>query len=46
MKVRATIQKLDSKTLVIRDIPYGRTTASVVDSILKANEGKIKIKSG
>ena len=45
VKVRATIQKLDSKTLVIRDIPYGRTTASVVDSILKANEkGKIKIK--
>jgi Type IIA topoisomerase (DNA gyrase/topo II, topoisomerase IV), A subunit len=45
VKVRTTISKLDNKTLVIRDIPYGRTTASVVDSILKANEkGKIKIK--
>lgn len=45
IKVRAAIQKLDNKTLVIRDIPFGRTTASVVESILKANErGKIKIK--
>ncbi|MDD2511906.1 MAG: DNA gyrase/topoisomerase IV subunit A [Proteiniphilum sp.] len=45
VKVRATITKLDNKTLVVRDIPYGRTTASVVESILKANEkGKIKIK--
>ncbi len=45
VKVRSTITKLDNKTLVIKDIPFGRTTASVVDSILKANEkGKIKIK--
>lgn len=45
VKVRATISKLDNKTLVIRDIPYGRTTASVVESILKANDkGKIKIR--
>ncbi len=45
VKVRATIEKLDNRTLVIRDIPYGRTTASVVDSILKANDrGKIKIR--
>ncbi|MDN5306106.1 MAG: topoisomerase subunit, partial [Bacteroidota bacterium] len=45
VKVRATIGKLDNKTLVIRDIPFGRTTSSVVDSILKANDkGKIKIK--
>jgi len=45
VKVRSTITKLDNKTLVINDIPYGRTTASVVESILKANEkGKIKIK--
>jgi topoisomerase-4 subunit A len=45
VKVRATISKLDNKTLVIRDIPFGRTTSSVVDSILKANDkGKIKIK--
>jgi len=38
VKVRSTITKLDNKTLVINDIPYGRTTASVVESILKANE--------
>ncbi|MCE5204563.1 MAG: DNA gyrase/topoisomerase IV subunit A [Porphyromonadaceae bacterium] len=45
VKVRSTITKLDNKTLVIKDVPYGRTTASVVDSILKANDkGKIKIK--
>ena len=45
VKVRATIMKLDNKTLIIKDIPFGRTTASVVDSILKANDkGKIKIK--
>ncbi len=45
VKVRATIEKLDNRTLVIRDIPYGRTTTSVVDSILKANDrGKIKIR--
>lgn len=45
VKVRTTITKLDNKTLIIKDIPYGRTTASVVDSILKANEkGKIKIR--
>lgn len=45
VKVRATISKLDNKTLVIKDIPFGKTTASVVDSILKANDkGKIKIR--
>ena len=45
VKVRSTITKLDNKTLIIKDVPYGRTTASVVDSILKANDkGKIKIK--
>lgn len=45
VKVRAKISKQDSKTLVITEIPYGRTTSSVIDSILKANEkGKIKIK--
>lgn len=45
VKVRASIEKLDSKTLVIKDIPFGRTTASVVDSILRANDkGKIKIR--
>jgi topoisomerase-4 subunit A len=45
VKVRTTITKLDSKTLVIKDVPYGRTTSGLVDSILKANEkGKIKIR--
>lgn len=45
VKIRARIEKLDSRTLVIRDIPYGRTSSSVVDSILRANErGKIKIR--
>lgn len=45
VKVRAKISKLDNKTLVITDIPYGRTTTSLVESILKANDkGKIKIR--
>lgn len=45
LKVRAKISKLDNRTLVITEIPYGRTSSSIVDSILKANEkGKIKIK--
>ena len=43
LKVRAKIEKLDSKTLVIREIPYGKTTSTLIDSILKAIEkGKIK----
>ena len=43
LKVRAEIEKLDSKTLVIREIPYGKTTSTLIDSILKAIEkGKIK----
>ena len=45
VKIRAKIGKQDNKTLVISEIPYGRTTSSVIESILKANEkGKIKIK--
>jgi topoisomerase-4 subunit A len=45
VKVRAKISKLDNKTLVISDIPYGRTSSSVVESILRANDkGKIKIR--
>ena len=45
VKIRAKISKLDNKTLVITDVPYGRTTGSLVDSILKANDkGKIKIR--
>lgn len=45
VKVRAKIEKLDNKTLVIREIPYGKTTSTLIDSILRANEkGKIKIR--
>lgn len=45
VKVRAKISKLDNKTLVITDVPFGKTTSSLVESILKANEkGKIKIR--
>lgn len=45
VKVRAKIEKRDNKTLAITQIPYGRTTSSVIESILKANEkGKIKIR--
>jgi topoisomerase-4 subunit A len=45
IKVRARIEELDKKTLVIKDIPYGTTTTSLIESIVKANDkGKIKIK--
>ena len=45
VKVRARIEELDKKTLVIREIPFGTTTSSLIDSIIKANDqGKIKIK--
>ncbi|WP_339865532.1 DNA gyrase/topoisomerase IV subunit A [uncultured Algoriphagus sp.] len=45
VKVRARIEEEDSKTLLIKDIPFGVTTDSLIDSILKANDkGKIKIK--
>ena len=43
LKVRAKIEKLDSKTLVIKEIPFSRTTVTLIDSILKAiDKGKIK----
>lgn len=45
VRVRAKISQSDKNTLVITEIPFGTTTTSVIDSILKANEkGKIKIK--
>ena len=45
LKVRAKIEKLDNKTLVIRDIPFSKTTTTLIDSILKAiDKGKIKAK--
>ena len=43
LKVRAKIEKLYPKTLVIREIPFSKTTETLIDSILKAIEkGKIK----
>ncbi len=45
VRVRAKIAQLDKNTLVINEIPFGTTTTSLIDSILKANDkGKIKIK--
>ncbi len=45
IKVRAKIEKIDKKALVITEIPFGKTTSTLIDSIIKANEkGKIKIK--
>lgn len=45
LKVRAKIEKLDNKTLAIREIPFSKTTATLIDSILRAIEkGKIKAK--
>ena len=45
VRVRALIEEVDKKTLAIRDIPYGTTTNSLIESIVKANDkGKIKIK--
>jgi topoisomerase-4 subunit A len=45
IKIRAKISKLDRKTLVITEIPFGQNTSTLIDSILKANEkGKIKIR--
>lgn len=45
IKVRAKIEKKDSKTLVITEVPFGRTTSSLIESIIKANDkGKIKIR--
>lgn len=45
VKVRAKIERLDRKTLVIKELPFGKTTSTLIDSIIKANDkGKIKIK--
>ena len=45
IKVRARIEVLDKKTLVIRDIPFSTTTTSLMESIVKASEkGQIKVK--
>lgn len=45
VKIRAKIEKIDNKTLAVTEIPYGKTTGTIIDSILKAFEkGKIKIR--
>ncbi|WP_347839758.1 DNA gyrase/topoisomerase IV subunit A [uncultured Draconibacterium sp.] len=45
VKVRAKIEKRDNKTLVINEVPYGKTTSTLIESIIKANDkGKIKVK--
>lgn len=45
VRVRARIRKEDTKTLVVHELPFGTTTSSLIESILKANDrGKIKIK--
>ena len=45
VRVRAKIKQLDKKTLVVTEIPYGTTTTSLIDSILKANDkSKIKVR--
>ncbi len=45
LKVRAKIEKLDQKTIVIREIPFSKTTTTLIDSILRAiDKGKIKAK--
>jgi topoisomerase-4 subunit A len=45
VKVRAKIEKLDNKTLMITEIPYGKTVPNLIESILKAiDKGKIKVR--
>ncbi|MBX2840804.1 MAG: DNA gyrase/topoisomerase IV subunit A [Flammeovirgaceae bacterium] len=45
IRVRAKMESVDNKTLLIKEIPFSTTTQSLIDSIIKANDqGKIKIK--
>lgn len=45
VRIRAKVAKLDNKTLMVTEIPYGTTTSSLIESIIKANDkGKIKVK--
>ncbi len=45
VRVRAKVEQFDKKTLIIKELPFGNTTGSLINSIIKANEkGKIKIK--
>ena len=45
VRVRAKIEKIDNKTLCVREIPFGKTVSTICDSIVKAIEkGKIKVR--
>ena len=45
VRVRTKIEKIDNKTLLVKDVPYGKTTGTLMESIVKAAEkGKIKVK--
>jgi len=45
IRCRATIEEKDKNTILIKEIPFGTTTPSLIDSIIKANDkGKIKLK--
>jgi len=45
IKIRAKIEKIDNHFIAIRELPYGMTTSSLIDSILKAvDKGKIRVK--
>lgn len=45
VKVRAKIEKVDNKTLAITELPFGKTTTTLIESIIKANDrNKIKVK--
>ena len=45
VKVRAKIEKIEKKALIITEIPFGKTTSTLIESIIKANDkGKIKIR--
>ncbi|MGN0029542.1 MAG: DNA gyrase/topoisomerase IV subunit A [Marinilabiliaceae bacterium] len=44
VRIRAKIEKRDARTLAITEIPFSKTTSAVIDSILKVNDKKIKVK--
>jgi len=45
IRVRAKVAQMDKKTLIITELPFGSTTTTLIDTIIKANDkGKIKIK--
>lgn len=45
VRIRAKIKKVDNKTLMVNEIPYGTNTTNLIETIIKANDkGKIKVK--